>query len=67
MFRPLGIWFLRSYDLAAHLGHLAFAEDLRYPGHLGHLASHLLTPYPQSHWAEHPLELTIAWRHILNL
>ena len=63
MFRPLGIWIRRLYDLAAHLdhlGHLAFAEDLPYPGHLGHLASHLLTPYPQSRWAEHPPKLTIA-------
>ena len=43
MFRPLGIWIRRLYDLAArldHLGHLAFAQDLHHPGHLGHLASH---------------------------
>ena len=37
MFRPLGIWIRRLYDLAAHfdhLGHLAVALDLLYPGQI---------------------------------
>ena len=63
MFRPLGIWIRRMYDLAAHLdhlGYLAFGQDLLYPGNLGHLASHLRTPYPQSPLTG-PLRGSVSW------